>query len=325
MDRSLLFAYAETPVHPGGPESIGSIDLPIQREAAPRLPTIWGQSAKGALRDHAGEDAGTWPDLEAVFGGPPPTPGSVGTPEPGWLAVGDFRLVAFPVPTLERTFAWATSPLLLARLRRLAALARVSELPAVPTVAADHVSPADGGWAPGDKHTISVGEYDLAADEADPAVAAWANWLADNALPHGDAAVDPFDYFRRKLRSDLLVVADDLLQSLTEEHAEIVARVQLGDEKTVQQLWYSEYLPAETILVSILRSCVPTADLSILRHRLDGELLVAGGDETIGKGLMWLRWLDAESPSPPPGSKSKDPTTHAANDEALTASPAGAH
>ncbi|WP_239377156.1 type III-B CRISPR module RAMP protein Cmr4 [Frankia sp. Cj5] len=307
---ALLYCYAESAVHAGGSDSVGVIDLPIQREATTRLPTIWGQSAKGALRDHAREDGKNWPDVEKVFGSAPPGTSGAGTdpPKPGWLAVGDLRLVAFPVPTLRNTFAWVTSPLLLARQTRMAELAGLGGLPAIPTVNAGEVVPAASFWAePGAR--LAVGEYDMAATPVADAVTAWAGWLADNALPAASdgggrpSPSDPFSFFRTKLRTDLLLVSDDDLAALTEEHVELLPRVQLAAEaKTVKHgPWYTEYLPAETIMCSLLRDCLPATSpaepdrMAGLRARLDGELLIAGGDETLGKGLLWLRWRGPDS------------------------------
>ncbi|HEX5493325.1 MAG TPA: type III-B CRISPR module RAMP protein Cmr4 [Mycobacteriales bacterium] len=296
-ERGLLFFYAETPVHPGGSESVGVLDLPIQRESTTRLPTMWGQSAKGALRDHAGEQ--DWSDVTAVFGSAPPGSAGAGDgpPSPGWLAVGDLRLVAFPVPTLRDTFAWVTSPLALARQARAAQVARVPEsTPPVPTVADDHVVFGDNGWSDGPDAKVGVGEYALTADPVSTEVLAWARWLSDNALPTPPAdGRDPFAFFRKKLATDLLVVSDAQFTALTEEHAEVTARVQLhGDEKTVRHgPWYTEYLPAETLLCSMLRNCAPHGDVDSLGARLDGDVLVAGGDETIGKGLVRTQLLPA--------------------------------
>ncbi|WP_165818510.1 type III-B CRISPR module RAMP protein Cmr4 [Frankia canadensis] len=313
-DAGLLFCYAESPVHAGGSESAGVVDLPIQREQATRLPTVWGQSAKGALRDLAVEHArlGTpgWPRVERVFGSAPPGSaeaggtgadgtgadgaGADGPPLPGWLAVGDVRLVAFPVPTLARTFAWVTSPLALSRLLRLGQLAGRDDLPAVPTISVGDVAPASSRWGETGAG-LAVGEHNLTIVEPPASLSAWATWLATHALPADDAS---FGYFRKKLATDLLLVSDDDLAALTEEHVELLPRVQLrADAKTVAAgPWYTEYLPAETLLCTLLRDCVPPAGearsrrLADLGGVLDNELLVAGGDETLGKGMLWLRW-----------------------------------
>jgi CRISPR-associated protein Cmr4 len=314
-EAALLFCYAESAIHAGGSNSVGVVDLPIQRETTTGLPTMWGQSAKGALRDYARQGPAPWPDVEAVFGSAPPGSPGAGSdpPRPGWLAVGDLRLVAFPVPTLARTFTWVTSPLLLARLTRQAQLAGIDGLPPVPPVTAGQVVPASAGWGQAGAR-LAVGEYDLQIADPQEPLTTWAGWLADNALPAPPGAAeqgeerqqgrapqdepDPFEFFRGKLRADLLLVSDDDLAALTQEHAELLPRVQLeADAKTVRHgPWYTEYLPAETLLCSLLRDCLPPASgngssrLDSLRERLNGELLIAGGDETLGKGMLWLRW-----------------------------------
>ena len=63
--------------------------------------------------------------------------------------------------------------------------------------------------------------------------------------------------------------------------------------------FYSEYLPAETILAASLTLRRPTGRDSAtgdhekqrqaLKKLLHGQLLQVGGDETLGKGLVWGR------------------------------------
>jgi CRISPR-associated protein Cmr4 len=289
MEGALLFLYAETPVHPGAAESTGGIDLPVQREASTRLPVIWGETLKGALRaSFRGADNGL---VEHVFGSPPPGPGS-DPPRPGAWAFGEARLLAFPVPTLRATFAWVTSPLLLERLTRLATLAGISGLPAIPRPAAEQVLAASDGWG----ERVAVADLDLSAvPGAAPEAAAWASRLAEFAFPEPQAH-DPFAYFRDKLARDLLVVDDETLRQLTEECMEVTVRVQLDtNQKTVTQgPWYVECLPAETLLVSYQHRADPTPDPTAdggWPQLLDRRVVVLGGEETVGKGLLWCRVL----------------------------------
>src|SRR5579875_3287859 len=114
MTEYLLYLYAESPVHTGAADSADVLGLPVQREAATGYPVIWGQSLKGALRQAAG-DAG-W--AEDVFGSAIQNPDENGGTREGSLAVGDAQLVAMPVPTLRRTFAWVTTEIALGRLAR---------------------------------------------------------------------------------------------------------------------------------------------------------------------------------------------------------------
>ncbi|MCM3926192.1 type III-B CRISPR module RAMP protein Cmr4, partial [Frankia sp. AiPs1] len=342
MPRALLFLYAESPVHAGADTSLGAVDLPIQREASTRLPVIWGQSLKGALRAHARDAWSERPGLvEDVFGSPPPGAESLGVEDtasgrdaraangaprrpgalrPGTLSVGDAQLVAFPVPTIREIFAWVSSPLLLGRLARRAALAGFTGMPPLPV--GDPPDGPSGGESDGRLDGRSVGTQEGRVDggrvdvfaagagwhDADTLVGPyvtrpgenratrrWADWLADSALPTGETA----GYFAEKMRTDLLTVPDGALVEITRECIELTPRVQLSAEKTVQNgPFYSEFLPAETVLAALLEG---SADhLAGLRTLLDGQVLRLGGNETIGKGLLWCRWLAATDARPTP-------------------------
>jgi CRISPR-associated protein Cmr4 len=304
----LMYLYAESPVHTGAADSLDVLDLPVQREAATGYPVIWGQSLKGALRQAAREHPGWGQDqVTRVFGSEVGERGENGGTVPGLLAVGDAQLVAMPIPTLRRTFAWVTSEIALGRLaRKYSALGRDSQAPAVPHVADDegHAATgwreagADGAWA----------DYSPAAGEVlgpyviplgpDAGVTAWAARVADDAFQEGDA----FRPFGEKLRTDLVLAGADLAPHLFRECTEQAVRVQLStDQKTVENgPFYSEYLSTETILAASLTLRKPRGDGADEEHQaqchalgklLDGSLLRIGGDETLGKGLVWSRLL----------------------------------
>src|SRR5699024_12607196 len=77
-----------------------------------------------------------------VFGSPV---GAAGPTPPGLLSGGDARLVALPVPTLRKTFAWVTSVVALGRLvRKYRALAG-SEGPTLPAEPGEALS-SGHGW-----------------------------------------------------------------------------------------------------------------------------------------------------------------------------------
>jgi len=272
-------------VHAGGDTAVGAVDLPIQREAGTGLPVIWGQSLKGALRSHARAAWGSDDQrIVQLFGDPPPS-GPDSEVRPGGLSVGDAYLAAFPVPTLRETFAWATSPLVLGRLRRRAGLVDGADLaapPKIPEAAGDTCLVAGDGWV--GERTV-LGPYVLRG-ERDDATAAWARWLAATALPTGD----DFTFFRTKLGRDLVVVGDAVLPALSRECAEVTPRVQLRDDsKTVRHgPFHTEYLPTETVLVALLETGT-SAQLAELDRLLSGRVLRVGGDESIGKGLLWCR------------------------------------
>ncbi|MBX6382271.1 MAG: type III-B CRISPR module RAMP protein Cmr4 [Microbispora sp.] len=292
---AVLFLYAETPVHAGADTGSGALDLPIQREVATGLPIIKGESLKGALRERFrpldkddNEALATW---RRVFGQELTPEG--GETRPGSLRVHEAQLVAIPAPTMEGTFMWVTSPLACARLARKAKLAGL-ELPELPAGQTCVGSEKRG--------ELVVGPYVVDFRPADPEVGArqiaqvqaWAQKVAEIALPDtGD------DYFRAKFTRDLLRCSDELLAAISRECAPVHARVQLGkkiDDKPAKMVqngpFYSEYLPGETLLAALVEG--KDTDFELLKE-LNDKVLRVGGDETIGKGLMWCRLWRADA------------------------------
>lgn len=290
MTEYLLYLYAESPVHAGAADSLEVLDLPVQREAATGYPVIWGQSLKGALRQAAGDAGWKEPRLQLIFGSAIAESSDEGGTTPGLLNVGDAQLVAMPVPTLRRTFAWASSEVTLGRLaRKYASLG--SAAPQVPAVASDRGAAADAVWTTANDEVLGPCLVPL-SDSAE--ARAWAQRLASDALG-ASAPFAPFAPFAQKLGEDLLVIGSDVMPMLLRECTEQTARVQLDSDKTVENgPFYSEYLPAETILAAslVLRRAADTPDnRDALHGLLDGTLLQIGGDETLGKGLVWGRLL----------------------------------
>jgi CRISPR-associated protein Cmr4 len=297
MDRALLFLYAETPVHAGADASLGALDLPIQREITTGFPIIKAESLKGALRERFRPPRQQSAERERwvkIFGAEPPAPGNrVAELRPGTLRVHEAQLVAFPAPTLTRTFAWVTSPLARARLDRKALLAGVSARPADGTGAAVGLDGPDCLTTGKDQAQFVLGPYTVNASH-DAATEKWASRLADIAFP----SLEEMAFFRQKLATDLYVCSDELLGAISRDCAPIATRIQLGTgeegsapRKTVQHgPFQSEYLPAESVLAALLE-CDDAGHLSYVCENLNDSVLRLGGDETLGKGLLWCHIL----------------------------------
>jgi CRISPR-associated protein Cmr4 len=286
----LLYLYAESPVHTGAAGSQDVLDLPVQREASTRYPVIWGQSLKGALRQAAGDAA--W--VSEVFGSSPgESDGAGGGTTAGTLAVGDAQLVAMPVPTLRHTFAWVTTELALSRLaRKYKVIKPEASMPSLPRAHPEDGLASSADWEAGTEEVLGPCLVRLATDTT---LTKWADLIAADVLD-GDPVFSPF---AAKLRDDLVLVGSDLIVEVLTESTEQAVRVQLGDNKTVKNgPFYSEYLPAETILAAslTLRGTGDTEDKRrAIAKLLDRNLLQIGGDETLGKGLMWGRLVRARS------------------------------
>jgi CRISPR-associated protein Cmr4 len=298
MGSRLLVLLAESPVHAGGSESVGAVDLPIQREAGTGLPVIWGQSLKGALREAARDADWLVEDERDVFGSRPPGyTGADGEPDEGTgdgtlrkgrVAIGDAQLLLFPVPTLRQAFAWTTAPLALHRLRRKLTLLQVNGLGALDLRPPDNAAAGADAWQ--GQHALGPIRCTVQADSGAAVLGAA---LAGLVCPTTET--DAFGFTDRKLRTDVLTVEDTTFKALAEMGTDIVARVQLEPEaKSVKNgPFYSEHLPAETVLAAYLDG--PDPELAKLSALLDGKPLRLGGDETLGKGILWCRVHDVGS------------------------------
>lgn len=140
--------------------------------------------------------------------------------------------------------------------------------------------------------------------EKDEAVTHIAKWLVDNALPEGDE----YEYWHNKLPTRLVILPEEVFRDFTQYATEIVTRIKLDDEtKTVEGggLWTEEHLPADTLLYAPLVATAPRkskkenppddldsgkAVLEFVAKHLGKQRIQLGGDETVGRGIVALRF-----------------------------------
>lgn len=278
----VLALYAETPLHPGMGQSTGIVDLPVQREQHTRFPLIPATGLKGSFRELAElKWAQTPAVVDALFG-----PAS-GVLHAGALVFTDARLLAFPVRSLREVFLWVTCPIALGRLARDLQLAgrtanRLSVsspgseqmLTAVPELQGDVVLEDLAFTATYNQNWASAADY-----------------LA-TFLPRSPA----HDVHRSKLQRHLALVSDEDFTWFVEHATHVTARVALKPDKTNENLWYEEALPADTLFYTFLRTERPrTANgtvqdsAAVRQHFHDlladrNSLIQVGGNETIGHG-----------------------------------------
>lgn len=286
IETRLFVAIAETPVHAGTGAELGAVDLPIQRERHTELPTIHGSGLKGVLR--ATCEAKHGKDVtKALFGSKPPQPGQPEELEAGAIAVGDARLLLFPVRTVGPVFAWVTSPYCLARLRRDLEEIRSEDAAKVPTrpVAETKAMVPEGN---GFGKAVVLEEYEL-EPQASGEVKTLAAFL-QGLLPSGRG----MEFWQKLLGEALVVVADDLLRDFCRHATEVVTRVRLDSEKkTVEKgaLWTEEYLPADSVMYSVIGLASNRVSLEAPWRKVQdlcGPLQI-GGKETIGRGFLRTR------------------------------------
>ncbi|MCS7202817.1 MAG: type III-B CRISPR module RAMP protein Cmr4, partial [Dictyoglomus sp.] len=78
-----------------------------------------------------------------------------------------------------------------------------------------------------------------------------AEWLSDNIFPNDSS----YQFWRDKLKKDLVILSDDDFKHFVKSSTEVITRTKIDDVTgTVQSgaLWTEEYLPQDTIMYSIV-------------------------------------------------------------------------
>lgn len=304
--RQLVFYYAVTPVHMGAGSAIGAIDSPVQREVHTQHPMFAGAGLKGALRHHfnqiwpRGEEGKPNPLIARIFG-----PETNASDFAGALSLTDAQLVALPVRALKGGFCWVTSPVALARLKRLAELAGVPVDWSVPAVADNQALMASDGLLANGALILEAFEYKKAEGDCK----AITQWLAEHALSAQNG------YFAGKLKTDLAVLSDTDFAHFARHAMVVEPHVRINDESGTADdggLFYVENLPPESILAGLAQASIErfkkgsrdkaapalmSAD-EVLKAVFNGaencpgiagKPLQIGGDGSTGRGLVLVQ------------------------------------
>ncbi|NJE10067.1 type III-B CRISPR module RAMP protein Cmr4 [Thermococcus sp. MAR1] len=293
MKFLVLGLYSVTPIHPGSGSEISVIDLPIQRERHTGFPVVWGQSLKGALRSaFPGEDND--PVKISIFG--PPTDRA--HEHSGAISVGDAKVLLFPVRSVKGLFAYVTSPFVLKRfaedLERAGLIEksqidlRVEDGKAI-VLEKDHFNVIHGS------EKVILEDVSLNVEEKQIPKAVLDN--IKKLIPRSD------------LTKRLVIVSDDLFTMFVKTGTEIVTRIRINPNTgTVDEgaLWYEEFLPADTLLYSIILVNDPRKKIDNGKNALNASKLAEnlksklsgfiqlGGDETVGKGFVKISWVTGD-------------------------------
>ncbi|MBI2939422.1 MAG: type III-B CRISPR module RAMP protein Cmr4 [Chloroflexi bacterium] len=294
--RTLLYFYAETPLHAGvGQQTDAAVDLPIQREEATAYPVIRASSLKGSLCAVAAAQRAT-EEVSTVFGSPPEA--AEADRQPSALVLGDALTLLFPVRSLVGVFAWVTSSAVLARWRRDAANAGLPlpwVAPGAPADGEARVAPDSRVREP--RGRLTMEDLTFRA-QVDPAVATLGRWLADRVFP-ADA---PYAYWREKVPRDLVLLPEEAYRFLVTHSTEVTSRIRIDPRTGAAAegaLWTEESLPADTLLCAPLAIGTPTQPAATLktadevarwlRAVVPGRFQL-GGSRTLGRGFVRARW-----------------------------------
>lgn len=287
-----VFLYAVSPVHMGAGQAVDVIDNPIQRERHTQHPCFAGSGIKGAVRHSYITLGGKESDINLLLG---PDSGSSNL-HAGAVSFGDAQLLALPIRSLKGGYVYATCPQALARAQRLLALANTQAEWSIPKVDEGFcliANPSLLSGEKGDRLHLEAFEYSAKASEAAAGIAAD---IAHRALPAGGS----HDYFREKLKTDLVLLSDTDFGYFAKNAMLVEPHVRINHETGTADkggLFYTENLPPESLLIAPLMTSQTRSGkaeerleaeevLARIRPLLDGRLLQIGGDATTGRGLV---------------------------------------
>jgi CRISPR-associated protein Cmr4 len=336
MSDALLWLYCVTPLHNGSGEALGSVDRPIIREITTGYPYVQSSTIKGALKGEANKADNYY---EIVFG----TQGASGeNGRQGCVTFADAQLVLFPVRSLSGVFVWTTSTLALARLLRLVRYVRPADSNL--TSALDGLLKTAISLAPGealgtcDEQGVELdtairlhrkqngesvpGDYCVEGLVLQPrhdvtqrkAMGALAGVLAPLIFP----ASQPMQEF---FKARMLLLNDDTFARMLRHATPIEANIAIGPTgvTTDGSLRYTEYLPAESVLVGFATVTQKLADsghacgilgyLKGLVKEANGVrgALQLGGDESKGKGIVEAHFMGGSATETMPEEQGDEP------------------
>lgn len=294
--------YAVSPLHAGAGQSTGAVDLPIQRERHTSWPMIQSSGLKGAFRDwftryyannkavEVGYESAHSQAKELacrVFGREESPDGLEG--HAGAISITDGRLLAFPVRSNAAPFVWVTAPYVLTRLAR--------DLRLIPDAGLT-LPGMELGSAPGSGEGMLI-RGDIAAENGlvleDLVVKIVESKTDAVALKAAFEALAP-----QVARLVLISDADFtyLVRNATEVQAQIAINPETG-VTTPGSLRYQELLPADSALYTLVffttertqNQPQPVEFIADLTMTALATHVQIGGDMTLGRGLMEVRWL----------------------------------
>lgn len=309
-EKTMMFLYTETPVHPGAGSGTGYIDMPVQRERFTNLLVMQSSGLKGSMRDYfEGQVPKPANEILEAFG---PEPGPGASDYAGALGIGEAKLLLFPVRSLYGVFAYITCPLILQRFKRdfeLVGLSTVSWPTGITIPEPDEENILVISAKDKDKTIIAQGTdekdrksvFDEFAFKAqgDENTRKIAEFIRDHIFP----TVGEYATWKNQFSKRFAIVADNVFKDFARMATEVVTRNRIDDETGVVVeggLWTEEFLPSETVFYSVLLSTNPfkknptLTDASAIINfvkRLDNKRFQIGGDQSIGRGIVMAHFL----------------------------------
>jgi len=279
MANGLFFiGHTLSPLHAGAGQSLGKVDLPIERERHTTFPCVFATGLKGALRKYC-EKTKIFNDDEVkkIFGDENNLAGA------GGAIFTDFKILLFPVRSSKGAFKWITCDFVLNRLKRDLEIADIKIKDKWNLYIPEAVLVTNKDYQPANHILLEDYMFKYQKNENNGNGQGNGNKNENVSRNFLDISQLPV--------TDIYKVEDGLFKHLVNNATQIIARNVLDKEKTSENLWYEETLPAETVLYSfVMPSFANSQDISLLKN-LNNQIIQIGGNETVGYGLTEINFI----------------------------------
>jgi len=247
----------------------------------------------------------------------------------GALAFKDARVLLFPVRSLRGVFAYVTCPTLMEGFKR-----DLKHVPDPGGAAALEFDAIKVTFGADESDRCAVSSTDLCIhdrlvledfvfrvkEDLSAHAQTFADKLSKVIFPEPSsqsgaiASQDTYGYWREHIRRNLVILHDDTFRDFTQTATEVLTRIKISDETGTAAegaLFTEEHLPSETVLYTLAlatdakrrngnaRPKSAAEIIATFRDWLyDTPIIQCGGDETVGRGLMYVHYWQGHEGMP---------------------------
>jgi CRISPR-associated protein Cmr4 len=279
----------------GSGQSVSYVDLPIQRERHTSFPVLWASGIKGVIRNLALREWNDKDKVNTIFGPDPEDASDYAS----CISITDAKILLYPVRSVKGVFAWIACPFVLKRFKEdLKAIGVDFEINYQEIdVSDDKVFIANDNLKIQNKNTVALEEF-LFEAKANDEVKNLAEKLKE-FIPTNDLT--------NNLENHLAIVSDNVFKDFVNYAVEIRTRIRIDQARgTVKEgvLFSEELVPSESVFYSLLfikDSFNPNNKINAKNVLFEinnlfskHSLLQLGGDETIGRGFVKVKFYSPQ-------------------------------
>ncbi|NLZ45862.1 MAG: type III-B CRISPR module RAMP protein Cmr4 [Clostridiales bacterium] len=287
---SLLSIKVITPLHAGGGNNLSIIDLPIQREVQSNYPKIEASTLKGCVRNAFEKNLKVNIEnsmIDIIFGCEDQNNMTASA-----SAFSDARILFFPVRSVKGVFAYVTCPYVLKRFSNdIKLINNTIRLPNFADLKPEkcYIPKEDSSVTFSSGKTVMLDEY---------AFDACKNQELSDFIESMTRFLPIIEEDLSQFKNRVVVISDDDFVDFVTNATEVITRIKIDNETGIvedKQLFNEEYMPAESILYSLVFVSDEHKSGNIFKSAEDikdsfkqtmPDYIQIGANMTLGKGFV---------------------------------------